>query len=91
MLSWRVSSTLDTKFCVEALEKAIHIHGCPEIFNTDQSSQFTSNDFTDRLKEQGIKISMDGCDRYQYNSFVERLGFDPDAEICFDISRLLKN
>ena len=73
VLSWRVSNTLDAEFCVEALEEAIQIHGCPEIFNTDQGSQFTSNDFTGKLEEHGIKVSMDGRGRYQDNIFVERL------------------
>ena len=73
VLSWRVSNTLDAEFCVEALEEAIQIHGCPEIFNTDQGSQFTSNDFTGKLEEHGIKVSMDGRGRYQDNIFIERL------------------
>ena len=73
VLSWRVSNTMDTDFCVEALEEAIRIHGRPEIFNTDQGSQFTSNIFTGKLEEYGVKISMDGRGRYQDNIFVERL------------------
>ena len=73
VLSWRVSNTLDSNFCVEALEEAIQIHGCPEIFNTDQGSQFTSNDFTGKLEEHEIKVSMDGRGRYQDNIFIERL------------------
>ena len=73
VLSWRVSNTMDTDFCVEALEDAIRIHGRPEIFNTDQGSQFTSNIFTGKLEEYGVKISMDGRGRYQDNIFVERL------------------
>ena len=73
VLSWRVSNTMDSDFCVEALEDAIRIHGRPEIFNTDQGSQFTSNIFTGKLEEYGIKISMDGRGRYQDNIFVERL------------------
>ena len=73
VLAWRVSNTLDADFCVEALEEAIQIHGRPEIFNTDQGSQFTSNDFTGKLEEHEIKISMDGRGRYQDNIFVERL------------------
>ena len=59
VLSWRVSNTLDTRFCVEALEEAIETYGCPEIFNTDQGSQFTSEDFTGVLKKNHIQISMD--------------------------------
>ena len=60
VLSWRVSNTLNADFCVEALEEAVHIHGCPEILNTDQGSQFTSNDSSGKLEEHGIKVSMDG-------------------------------
>jgi putative transposase len=73
VLSWRVSNTLEADFCVEALKDAIHRHGCPEIFNTDQGSQFTSEDFTNELKAHGIKISMDGRGRFQDNIFIERL------------------
>jgi len=73
VLSWRVSNTLEADFCVEALQDAIGCHGCPEIFNTDQGSQFTSEDFTDELKDHGIKISMDGRGRFQDNIFIERL------------------
>ena len=73
VLSWRVSNTLEADFCVEALQDAIRCHGCPEIFNTDQGSQFTSEDFTDELKDHGIKISMDGRGRFQDNIFIERL------------------
>ena len=73
VLSWRVSNTLEADFCVEALKDAIHSHGCPEIFNTDQGSQFTSEDFTGELEDHGIKISMDGRGRFQDNIFIERL------------------
>ena len=73
VLSWRLSNTLDTSFCIEALEEAIENYGAPEIFNTDQGSQFTSDDFTGVLKEHGIKISMDGKGRWIDNVFVERL------------------
>ena len=73
VLSWRVSNTLDTSFCKEALEDAIETYGAPEIFNTDQGSQFTSEDFTDVLKENNIRISMDGKRRWIDNVFVERL------------------
>jgi len=73
VLSWRVSNTLDASFCVEALEAAIETHGTPEIFNTDQGSQFTSEDFTGVLKQHGIRISMDGKGRWVDNVFVERL------------------
>ncbi len=73
VLSWRVSNTLDTSFCVDALNEAIERHGAPEIFNTDQGSQFTSEDFTDVLKHHDIRISMDGKGRWVDNVFVERL------------------
>ncbi len=73
VLSWRVSNTLDTDFCIEALEEALQRYGAPEIFNTDQGSQFTSEAFTGVLKEHGINISMDGKGRWVDNVFVERL------------------
>ena len=73
VLSWRISNTLDTDFCVSALEEAISRYGRPDIFNTDQGSQFTSNAFTKVLKANGIKISMDGRGRCMDNIFVERL------------------
>ena len=73
VLSWRVSNSMDTDFCVEALEEAIGKYGCPKIFNTDQGSQFTSESFTDVLKKNNIKISMDGRGRFQDNIFIERL------------------
>ena len=60
VLSWRLSITMDTSFCIEALDEALSLYGKPEIFNTDQGSQFTSEAFTGRLKEEGIQISMDG-------------------------------
>jgi putative transposase len=72
VLSWRLSNTLDTDFCLEALEEALGL-GRPEIFNTDQGSQFTSADFTGRLQKDGIRISMDGRGRALDNVFVERL------------------
>jgi putative transposase len=73
VLSWRISNTLDVHFCVDALEDAIAQHGHPEIFNSDQGSQFTSNAFTERLKAAGIQISMDGRGRCHDNIFIERL------------------
>ncbi len=73
VLSHRISNTMDTDFCVEALEEAIAVYGAPEIFNTDQGSQFTSMAFTDVLKNHDIKISMDGKGRWMDNVFVERL------------------
>ena len=72
VLSWRLSNTLDNYSCIEALREAL-TYGTPEIFNTDQGSQFTSISFTDVLAEQGIKISMDGRGRALDNVFVERL------------------
>ena len=69
VLSWRLSNTLDVDFCVEALEEAL-MKGRPEIFNTDQGSQFTSEAFTGLLKQQGIQISMDGKGSYRDNLFV---------------------
>lgn len=73
VLSWRLSNTLDTSFCIEALEEALRRYGTPEIFNTDQGSQFTSDDFTKVLKDHRIKISMDGKGRWIDNVFIERL------------------
>ena len=73
VLAWRLSNTLGAEFCVEALEEALSQYGRPEIFNTDQGSQFTSDDFTDTLKRHAITISMDGKGRYMDNIFVERL------------------
>lgn len=73
VLAWRLSNTLTTDFCAEALEEALSRYGAPEIFNTDQGSQFTSDDFTKILKERGIKISMDGKGAWRDNVFVERL------------------
>ena len=73
VLSWRLSNTMDSDFCVEALEEALALHGRPEIFNTDQGRQFTSEDFTGILKKHGIQISMDGKRRWVDNVMVERL------------------
>ena len=73
VLSWRLSNTLDSSFCVDALEEAIINYGCPEIFNTDQGSQFTAEIFTDTLKANNIAISMDGKGRWMDNVFIERL------------------
>ena len=73
VLSWRLSNVMDTDFCVEALNEALSRHGSPEIFNTDQGSQFTSEAFTSVLKQRGIKISMDGKGRWVDNVFIERL------------------
>jgi putative transposase len=73
VLAWRLSNTLDVSFCNEALEEAIMKHGIPEIFNSDQGSQFTSEAFTGILNTHGISISMDGRGRWMDNVFVERL------------------
>ena len=73
VLAWRLSNTLDAGFCVEALDDALARHGPPEIFNTDQGSQFTSVAFTGRLQAAGIQISMDGRGRCMDNIFIERL------------------
>jgi putative transposase len=72
VLSWRLSNTLDADFCVAALEEALG-RGTPEIFNTDQGSQFTGEAFTGLLKEHGVRISMDGKGSYNDNLFIERL------------------
>ncbi|GAB1355334.1 hypothetical protein MASR1M12_40780 [Erysipelotrichia bacterium] len=73
VMSWRLSNTMDASFCIEALEDAIQRFGPPEIFNTDQGSQFTSDSFTSVLKAHGVKISMDGKGRWVDNVFIERL------------------
>lgn len=73
VLSWRLSNTLDVSFCLEALEEALDIYGAPEIFNSDQGSQFTSDAFTGLLTDHDVKISMDGKGRWIDNVFIERL------------------
>lgn len=73
LLSWRLSNTMDADFCVEALEEALAKYGTPDIFNTDQGSQFTSEEFTGVLKRVGVKISMDGKGRWLDNVFIERV------------------
>ena len=73
VLAWRLSNTMDVQFCVDALEEALDRHGPPEIFNTDQGSQFTSWAWTQRLREAGTRISMDGRGRFLDNIFIERL------------------
>ena len=72
VISWRLSNTLDTDFCVETLEEALR-GGRPDIFNTDQGSQFASEAFTSLLKQHGVRISMDGKGSYRDNLFIERL------------------
>lgn len=73
VLAWRLSNTLTADFCIEALEEALGKFGPPEIFNTDQGSQFTSEDWTTPLKSAGVAISMDGKGRWIDNIFIERL------------------
>ena len=73
VLSWRLSNTLDASFCIEALEEALERHGAPQIFNTDQGSQFTAEGFTGALLSRGVAISMDGRGRWMDNVFIERL------------------
>jgi putative transposase len=73
VLSWKLSNTMDTSFCTEALQEAISMHGAPEYFNTDQAAQFTADEFTTILKANGVSISMDGEGRAIDNVFTERL------------------
>ena len=73
VLSWRLSNSMDASFCVDCLEDALRLHGAPEVFNSDQGSQFTSDAFTGVLKREGVTISMDGRGRAFDNIFVERL------------------
>lgn len=73
VLSWRVSNSMDAGFCLDALEEAFHLHGKPEIFNSDQGSQFTSTAFIKALESRGVQVSMDGRGRCYDNIFVERL------------------
>lgn len=97
VLSWRVSNTMDTDFCVEALEEAISTYGAPEIFNTDQGAQFTSRAFTECLRRAGVTISMDGRGRWRDNIIVERLWrsvkheclYLNEAETGSDLKKLL--
>ena len=72
-LSWEVSVTMEEGFCVSALERALRCYGAPEIFNTDQGSQYTGSAFTGVLKDNGVRISMDGKGRAMDNIMVERL------------------
>ena len=73
VLAWRLSNTMDSAFCVEALEEALKRYGKPRIFNTDQGAQFTSAAFTGKLEAAGVAISMDGRGRFMDNIFIERL------------------
>ena len=72
ILSYKFSNTMDIKFCIDALEEAIYLYGKPEIFNTDQGSQFTSQNFIEMLNKNGIKISMDSVGRWADNIIIER-------------------
>jgi putative transposase len=72
ILAWRLSNTLEVSFCIEAVEEALAQYGCPQIFNSDQGSQFTSAEFTSVLINKGIEISMDGKGAWRDNVFVER-------------------
>ena len=73
VLSWRLSISMDSAFCLEALNEAVQTYGTPDIFNTDQGAQFTSERFTAALKSFDIRISMDGKGRWMDNVFIERL------------------
>ena len=73
VLAWRLSNTMEVQFCVDALDEALDRYGPPEIFNTDQGSQFTSWAWTERLRDAGVRISMDGRGRFLDNIFIERL------------------
>jgi putative transposase len=72
ILSWRLSNTMDTAFCLAALEEALARYGSPDIFNSDQGGQFTSLEFTQALKSRGVRISMDGRGRWRDNVYIER-------------------
>lgn len=72
VLSWRLSNTMDTESCIEALEDAFRRHGRPEIFNTDQGSQFTSPRFTQPFLDATEKVSLDGCGRWMGTVMIER-------------------
>ena len=101
VLAWRVSITLEADFCIEAVEEALARHGTPEIFNTDQGSQFTSTDFIKVLAARQIKISMDGKGAWRDNVFVERLwrsikyeevylkDYESGRQACQNLSRYL--
>jgi putative transposase len=83
VLSWRLSNTMDVQFCISALEEALERYGKPEIFNTDQGSQYTSDEHTSVLKNHAIKISMDGKGRALDNIFVERLWRSVKQELIY--------
>jgi putative transposase len=83
VLSWRLSNTMDVELCIAALEEALARFGCPEVFNTDQGSQFTSPRFTGVLRDAGVRISMDGRGRWMDNVFIERLWRSPEYECVY--------
>jgi len=99
VLSWEVSITMDDGFCVSALERALRLHGKPDVFNTDQGSQYTGQAFTGVLKGHGIRISMDGKGRAMDNIMVERLWrtvkyediYIKDYETVEDLKKGLRN
>ena len=99
VLSWELSSSMESSFCVSTLERALRLYPAPEIFNSDQGSQFTSDAFTEVLREYGVKISMDGKGRCMGNIFVERLWrsvkyeetYLKDYETADDLRRSLAN
>lgn len=94
VLSWRISNTMEVDFCLAALDEALEVYGPPEIFNSDQGSQFTSSVFTGRLKEAGVQISMDGRGRCHDNIFIERLWRSVKYELiyikAFETVKILK-
>ena len=79
ILAWRLSNTMEASFCIDAVEEALAKHGCPQIFNTDQGSQFTSTEFTSVLINNAISISMDGKGAWRDNVFVERFWSNPQV------------
>ena len=83
VMSWSISNTMDVYFCKSALDEALLKYGKPDIFNSDQGSQFTSKKFTDRLKQDKIKISMDGRGRCYDNIFIERLWRSLEYELIY--------
>lgn len=83
VLSWGLSNSLEVSFCITALQQALATYPAPQIFNSDQGSQFTANDFTDCLQAQGIQISMDGRGRCHDNIFIERLWWSVKYELIY--------
>ena len=99
VIAWSLSTTLDADFCISCLERAISLYGAPEIFNTDQGCQFTSEGFTEVLEKNGIRISMDSRGRFLDNIFIERLWRSLKYELIYirefisvtELKRGLKN